>query len=80
MTTKHEATSRGAKLSLTEKLALFEEQWSPKTIASVASGDRLVVDNGFPGLVAALLVWRGAPFAVVAGTAAATAALLRLAG
>lgn len=44
-------------------------------------GERLVLDARVPALaVAALLVWRRAPFLVVVVAAAATAALLRAAG
>lgn len=48
-------------------------------IQTFTSGHRLVVDARTPALlVAAVLVWRKAPFVVVALAAAATAALLRL--
>jgi branched chain amino acid efflux pump len=44
-----------------------------------STGHRLVLDARAPALlVAAVLVWRRAPFVVVAVVAAATAALLRL--
>ena len=44
-------------------------------------GHRLVIDARLPALaVAAVLVWKQAPFLVVVLTAAATAALLRAAG
>ena len=47
-------------------------------LQTVSDGDRLVVDARLPALgVAALLVWRKAPFPVVVLAAAATAALLR---
>jgi branched chain amino acid efflux pump len=45
---------------------------------TVGDGSRLVVDARLPALaVAALLVWRRAPFLVVVLAAAGTAALLR---
>lgn len=45
---------------------------------TVGAGDTLVVDARLPALgVAALLVWRRAPFLVVVVAAAATAALVR---
>jgi branched chain amino acid efflux pump len=48
-------------------------------VQSFSTGHRLVVDARVPALlVAAVLVWRRAPFVVVAVAAAATAALLRL--
>lgn len=48
-------------------------------VQTFSTGDRLVLDARAPALlVAALLVWRRAPFVVVAVAAAATAALLRL--
>jgi branched-subunit amino acid transport protein len=48
-------------------------------VQSFSTGHRLVVDARAPALlVAAVLVWRRAPFVVVAVAAAATAALLRL--
>ncbi len=44
-------------------------------------GERLVLDARVPAMVvAAVLVWRRAPFLVVVVAAAATAALLRAAG
>jgi hypothetical protein len=50
-------------------------------VQTVSTGDRLVLDARVPAVVVAgVLVWRRAPFAVVAVAAAATAALLRLAG
>lgn len=49
-------------------------------VGTVADGHRLVADARLPALgVAAVLVWRRAPFLVVVVAAAATAALLRLA-
>lgn len=48
-------------------------------VQSFSTGDRLVLDPRAPALVvAAFLVWRRAPFVVVALAAAATAAGLRL--
>jgi branched-subunit amino acid transport protein len=48
---------------------------------TLSSGPRLVIDARLPALaVAALLVWKRAPFLVVVLSAAATAALLRAAG
>jgi branched-subunit amino acid transport protein len=48
---------------------------------TVGDGSRLAADARLPALaVAALLVWRRAPFLVVVLAAAATAALLRAAG
>ena len=50
-------------------------------VQTLDGGERLVVDARVPALgVAALLVWRRAPFLVVVLAAAATAALLRAAG
>jgi branched-subunit amino acid transport protein len=50
-------------------------------VQSVSTGHRLVIDARVPALaVAALLVWRRAPFLVVVLAAAATAALLRAVG
>ena len=47
-------------------------------IQTVSDGHRLVLDARVPALaVAAVLVWRRAPFLVVVLAAAATAALLR---
>ena len=47
-------------------------------VQTVGDGHRLVLDARVPALaVAAILVWRRAPFLVVVLTAAATAALLR---
>jgi branched-subunit amino acid transport protein len=47
-------------------------------VQSFSSGHRLALDARAPALlVAAVLVWRRAPFVVVAVAAAATAALLR---
>jgi branched-subunit amino acid transport protein len=47
-------------------------------VQTVSDGHRLVLDARVPALgVAALLVWRRAPFLVVVLAAAATAALLR---
>jgi len=47
-------------------------------IGAVGSGHHLVLDARLPGLVvAALLVWRGAPFLMVIVAAAATTGLLR---
>jgi branched-subunit amino acid transport protein len=48
-------------------------------VQTLSSGQRLALDARTPALlVAAVLVWRKAPFVVVALAAAATAALLRL--
>jgi len=48
-------------------------------IQTFTSGQRFVLDARTPALlVAAVLVWRKAPFVVVALAAAATAAVLRL--
>lgn len=48
-------------------------------VQTLADGERLVVDARVPALgVAALCVWRGAPFLVTVLVAAATAAGLRL--
>lgn len=48
-------------------------------VQALADGDRLVLDARLPALgVAALCVWRGAPFLVTVLAAAATAAMLRL--
>ena len=50
-------------------------------VQTLGEGHRLVLDARVPALaVAALLVWRRAPFLVVVLAAAATAALLRAAG
>jgi hypothetical protein len=47
-------------------------------VQTVGDGHRLVVDARVPALaVAAILVWRRAPFLVVVLAAAGTAALLR---
>lgn len=47
-------------------------------VQTVSDGHRLVLDARVPALaVAAILVWRRAPFLVVVLAAAATAALLR---
>jgi branched-subunit amino acid transport protein len=47
-------------------------------VQTLGSGNRLVADARLPALaVAALLVWRRAPFLVVVLAAAATAALVR---
>ncbi len=48
-------------------------------VQTLDGGERLVLDARVPALgVAAVLVWRRAPFLVVVVAAAATAALLRL--
>jgi hypothetical protein len=48
-------------------------------VQTFSTGQKLVLDARTPALlVAAVLVWRKAPFVVVAVAAAATAALLRL--
>jgi len=48
-------------------------------VQSFTTGQRFVLDARTPALlVAAVLVWRKAPFVVIALAAAATAALLRL--
>jgi branched chain amino acid efflux pump len=48
-------------------------------VETLSTGHRLVLDARAPALlVAGVLVWRRAPFIVVAVTAAATAAVLRL--
>ena len=48
-------------------------------VQTLGDGQRLVLDARLPALaVAAVLVWRRAPFLVVVLAAAATAALLRL--
>jgi branched-subunit amino acid transport protein len=50
-------------------------------VQTLDGGGRVVLDARVPALaVAALLVWRRAPFLVVVLAAAATAALLRAAG
>ena len=50
-------------------------------VQTLSTGHRLVLDARAPALaVAALLVWRRAPFLVVVLAAAATAALLRALG
>lgn len=50
-------------------------------VQTLDGGGRLVIDARVPALcVAALLVWRRAPFLVVVFAAAATAALLRALG
>jgi hypothetical protein len=50
-------------------------------VQTLDGGQRIVLDARVPALgVAALLVWRRAPFLVVVGAAAATAALLRAVG
>jgi branched-subunit amino acid transport protein len=50
-------------------------------VQTVSTGHRLVVDARLPALaVAAILVWRRAPFLVVVLAAAATAAVLRALG
>jgi hypothetical protein len=47
-------------------------------VQTLSTGHRLVLDARAPALgVAALLVWRRAPFLVVVLAAAATAALIR---
>jgi branched-subunit amino acid transport protein len=47
-------------------------------VQTVADGDRLVLDARLPALaVAAVCVWRGAPFLVTVVVAAAVAAALR---
>ncbi len=47
-------------------------------VQTLGSGERLVLDARVPALgVAAVCVWRGAPFLVTVILAAATAALLR---
>ncbi|MGN6377346.1 MAG: AzlD domain-containing protein [Gaiellales bacterium] len=49
-------------------------------VQTVGQGHRLVIDARVPALlVAAVLVWRRAPFLIVVIAAAATAALLRAA-
>lgn len=48
------------------------------TVQTLDGGERIVLDARIPALgVAAVLVWRRAPFLVVVLAAAATAALLR---
>jgi branched-subunit amino acid transport protein len=48
-------------------------------VGTVASGHRIELDARVPGVaVAALLVWRRAPFLAVIAAAAATTALVRL--
>ena len=50
-------------------------------VQTLGEGQRLVIDARVPALaVAAVLVWRRAPFLVVVLAAAATAALLRALG
>ena len=50
-------------------------------VQSLGDGHRLVIDARLPALgVAAILVWRRAPFLIVVIAAAATAALLRMLG
>lgn len=50
-------------------------------VQTVSNGHRLVIDARAPALgIAALLVWRRAPFLVVVVAAAATAALIRALG
>jgi branched-subunit amino acid transport protein len=50
-------------------------------VQTLGAGQRLVIDARVPALaVAAVLVWRRAPFLVVVLAAAATAALLRALG
>jgi branched-subunit amino acid transport protein len=50
-------------------------------VQTLSVGHRLVIDARLPALaVAAILVWKQAPFVVVVLAAAATAALLRAAG
>lgn len=50
-------------------------------VQSLADGDRLRLDSRVPALVvAAILLWRRAPFIVVVVAAAVTAAALRAAG
>jgi hypothetical protein len=47
-------------------------------VQTLSAGDRIVLDARIPALgVAALCVWRGAPFLVTVLAAAATAAALR---
>jgi branched-subunit amino acid transport protein len=49
------------------------------TVGTLASGHQLQLDARVPGVgVAALLVWRRAPFLVVIAAAAATTALIRV--
>jgi hypothetical protein len=57
---------------------LLGEREIRPAVQTLASGHRLTVDARVPALaVAAVLVWRRAPFVVVVAAAAATAALLR---
>jgi branched-subunit amino acid transport protein len=50
-------------------------------VQTIGDGHRLILDARVPALgVAAVLVWRRAPFLVVVLAAAATAALLRALG
>ena len=50
-------------------------------VQTLADGPRIVLDTRVPALgVAALLLWRRAPFIVVVAAAAATAAALRALG
>jgi branched-subunit amino acid transport protein len=50
-------------------------------VQTLGVGHHIVIDARLPALaVAAILVWRGAPFLVVVLVAAATAALLRALG
>jgi hypothetical protein len=50
-------------------------------VQTVVAGQRLVLDARVPAVaVAAVLLWRRAPFIVVVATAAVVAALLRLVG
>ncbi len=71
----------GARLRLTLDLVAVPLLAALIVTQTVATGQELVLDARLPALgVAAVLVWRRAPFLVVVLAAAATAALLRALG
>jgi branched-subunit amino acid transport protein len=71
----------GARLRLTLDLVAVPLLAALILTQTVATGNDLVLDARLPALaVAAVLVWRRAPFLVVVLAAAATAALLRALG
>jgi branched-subunit amino acid transport protein len=75
------------RLELSDSLQRLLPMAAASLLAALAATAALTEDGGFTGIarpagvaVGALLAWRRAPFVVVVGAAAATAALLRLAG
>jgi branched-subunit amino acid transport protein len=75
------------RLELSESLQRLLPMAAASLLAALATTAALMQGTGFAGLarptgvaVGALLAWRKAPFVVVVVGAAATAALLRLAG